>query len=96
MLFGSVFGAILGPSVFGPLFADRELDAAALTVPWLVAAGISLLPLVLIWFVRPDPKRIAELLAPQDTAVSRPRRSARSCAGPACAPRCWPRSRASA
>ena len=45
VLFGSVFGAILGPSVFGPLFAGRELDAAALTVPWLVAAGISLLPL---------------------------------------------------
>ena len=63
VLFGSVFGAILGPAVFGPLFAGRELDAAALTVPWLVAAGISLLPLVLIWFVRPDPKRIAELLA---------------------------------
>jgi MFS family permease len=67
VLFGSVFGAILGPSVFGPLFADRELDAAALTVPWLVAAGISLVPLPLILSVRPDPKRIAELLAPRDT-----------------------------
>jgi len=41
VLFGSVFGAILGPAVFGPLFAGRELDAAALTVPWLVAgAGV--------------------------------------------------------
>ena len=39
VLFGSVFGAILGPAVFGPLFAGRELDAAALTVPWLAAAG---------------------------------------------------------
>src|SRR5262249_33991124 len=29
VLFGSVFGAILGPSVFGPLFSGRELDAAA-------------------------------------------------------------------
>src|SRR5918992_5044641 len=66
VLFGAVFGAILGPLFFGPLFAGRELDAAALTVPWLVAAGISLVPLVLIWFVRPDPKRIAELLAPRD------------------------------
>ena len=27
VLFGSVFGAILGPAVFGPLFAGRELDA---------------------------------------------------------------------
>jgi MFS family permease len=63
VLFGSVFGAILGPAVFGPLFAGREVDAATLTVPWLVAAGISLVPLVLVWFVRPDPKDIALLLA---------------------------------
>ena len=63
VLFGSVFGAILGPAVFGPLFSGREVDAATLTVPWLVAAGISLVPLVLIHFVRPDPKEIAERLA---------------------------------
>jgi MFS family permease len=63
VLFGSVFGAILGPAVFGPLFAGRELDAAALTVPWLAAAGISLIALVLVLFVRPDPKVIAELIA---------------------------------
>jgi MFS family permease len=60
VLFGSVFGAILGPAVFGPLFAGRDLDAAALTVPWLAAAGISLIALFLITFVRPDPKVIAE------------------------------------
>src|SRR5215216_1941175 len=35
VLFGSVFGAILGPTVFSPLFADKEVDAAVLTVPWL-------------------------------------------------------------
>jgi predicted MFS family arabinose efflux permease len=63
VLFGSVFGAILGPAVFGPLFAGREVDAGTLTVPWLVAAGISFVPFVLVWFVRPDPKQIAELLA---------------------------------
>jgi MFS family permease len=63
VLFGSVFGAILGPAVFGPLFAGRELDAAALTVPWLAAAGISLIALVLVLLVRPDPKVIAELIA---------------------------------
>jgi MFS family permease len=63
VLFGSVFGAILGPVVFGPLFADRELDAAALTVPWLAAGAISLLALVLVLLVRPDPKRIAEVIA---------------------------------
>jgi MFS family permease len=66
VLFGSVFGAILGPALFGPLFAGRELDAQALTVPWLAAAGISLVALGLVSLVRPDPKRIAELLAQRD------------------------------
>src|SRR5829696_3248912 len=63
VLFGSVFGAILGPAVFGPLFSGRELDAAALTVPWLTAGGISVIALALVLFVRPDPKRIAEAIA---------------------------------
>jgi MFS family permease len=66
VLFGSVFGAILGPAVFGPLFADRELDAAALTVPWLAGGAISVLALALVLFVRPDPKRIAEVIAAGD------------------------------
>jgi MFS family permease len=66
VLFGSVFGAILGPAVFGPLFADRELDAAALTVPWLAAGGISVLAMALVLLVRPDPKRIAEVIAAGD------------------------------
>src|SRR3954467_12951067 len=39
VLFGSVFGAILGPALFGPLLAGRELDAAALTVPRLPGGG---------------------------------------------------------
>jgi MFS family permease len=65
VLFGSVFGAILGPTVFGPLFAGKKLEADALTVPWLVAAGIALVALVLVQFVRPDPKRIAELIGAQ-------------------------------
>src|ERR687885_2069813 len=62
VLFGSVFGAILGPAVFGPLFAGRELDAAALTVPWLAAGGISLVAAAIASFVRPDPKQIAEAI----------------------------------
>ena len=63
VLFGAVFGAILGPAVFGPLFAGRDVEADALTVPWLAAGGISLLALGLVALVRPDPKRIAELIA---------------------------------
>ena len=70
VLFGSVFGAILGPAVFGPLFAGRELDAGALTVPWLAAGGISLCALVLVLLVRPDPKQIAELIG--GTSSARP------------------------
>jgi MFS family permease len=62
VLFGSVFGAILGPTVFGPLFAGKDVEADSLAVPWLVAGGISLIALALVQFVRPDPKEIAELI----------------------------------
>jgi MFS family permease len=72
VLFGSVFGAILGPAVFGPLFSGRELDAAALTVPWLAAGGISVCALVLVLLVRPDPKRIAEIIAGGDGSSAGP------------------------
>jgi len=75
VLFGSVFGAILGPAVFGPLFAGRELDADALTVPWLAAGGISLIALGLVLMVRPDPKVIAERIGgTQDVGPAAPLR----------------------
>jgi MFS family permease len=70
VLFGSVFGAILGPTVFGPLFAGKDVEARALTVPWLAAGGLALVALVLVQFVRPDPKRIAELIGNRDGAVT--------------------------
>jgi MFS family permease len=63
VIFGSVFGAILGPAVFSPLFAGKQVDADSLTLPWLAAAGLALVALLITLFVRPDPKRIAELLA---------------------------------
>jgi MFS family permease len=72
VLSGAVFGAILGPAVFGPLFAGKDIDASVLTIPWLVAGGVSLIALVLAAFVRPDPKRIGELISPADTAVDAP------------------------
>ena len=68
VLFGSVFGAILGPAFFAPLFAGRELAATALTTPWLAAAVISLVAFALVGLVRPDPRRIAELLAVREQA----------------------------
>jgi MFS family permease len=63
VLFGSVFGAILGPAVFGPLFADKDVEADTLTVPWLAAGGLSLVALALVLFVRPDPKVIGERIS---------------------------------
>jgi MFS family permease len=72
VLSGAVFGAILGPAVFSPLFAGKEIDASVLTIPWLVAGGVSLIALGLAAFVRPDPKRIGELISPADTAVDSP------------------------
>jgi MFS family permease len=69
VLFGSVFGAILGPAVFGPLLAGREFDADALVPLWLAAGGFMLLGIPVIAAVRPDPKRIAEILHHQNEAA---------------------------
>jgi MFS family permease len=63
VLFGAVFGAILGPAVFSPLLANKDLDADALVLPWLAAAAFMLLGLLLVAAVRPDPSRIARLIA---------------------------------
>jgi MFS family permease len=62
VLFGAVFGAILGPAVFSPLLADRKLDADALVLPWLAAAAFMLLGLLLVASVRPDPRLIARMI----------------------------------
>ena len=60
VLFGALFGAALGPLVFRPLFAGKELDTEALVVPWLAAGGIMVIGLVLVLNVRPDPRTIAQ------------------------------------
>ena len=62
VLSGSLFGAALGPLVFRPLFAGKELDADALVVPWLVGGAIMLVGVVIVAFVRPDPQKIAYAL----------------------------------
>jgi MFS family permease len=63
VLFGAVFGAILGPAVFSPLLSGRELGGDALGGLWLAGAGFMVAGVVLVLFVRPDPKRIAMLIA---------------------------------
>ena len=66
VLFGSVFGAILGPAVFSPLLAGRELDGDALSTLWLAAGGFMVAGMAIVLCVRPDPKRIATLLRTAD------------------------------
>jgi MFS family permease len=65
VLFGAVFGAILGPAVFSPLLAGRELDGSALALLWLAGSGFTLAGLAFVLFVRPDPRRIADLITPR-------------------------------
>ena len=72
VLFGAVFGAILGPLVFSPLLSGRDLDGEALGILWTAAAGFMAVAFVLVLFVRPDPKRIAEALAPDRRAPDEP------------------------
>jgi MFS family permease len=72
VLFGAVFGAILGPTVFGPLFAGKDVKADSLTVPWLAAGGIALVALAMVQLVRPDPKFIAELIGSRSEATPEP------------------------
>jgi predicted MFS family arabinose efflux permease len=62
VLFGAVFGAILGPAVFNPLLAGRDLDGDVLASLWVAAGGFELVGLALVAAVRPDPKTIATLL----------------------------------
>jgi MFS family permease len=72
VLFGAVFGAILGPLVFSPLLHGRTLDGHALALLWLAAGGFMVVALVVVLFVRPDPKKIAELLHTHDATESAP------------------------
>jgi MFS family permease len=62
VLFGAVFGAILGPLVFSPLLAGHELDGDSLALLWWASVAFMAVALVLVLFVRPDLKRIGELL----------------------------------
>jgi MFS family permease len=69
VLLGALFGAALGPLVFRPLLAGKDLELDALVVPYVAAAGIMAVGLGLVLAVRPDPKRVAELIGGE---VARP------------------------
>ena len=72
VLFGTVFGAILGPAVFSPLLSGRDLDSDALVLPWLAASAFMAVGFALVLAVRPDPKRIGELLAAERETTPQP------------------------
>jgi MFS family permease len=59
VLFGALFGAALGPLVFRPLFAGKDLALDTLVAPWLAAAAMCLVGLLLALSIRPDPRAIA-------------------------------------
>jgi MFS family permease len=64
VLFGAVFGALLGPLVFSPLLEGGE----GLDVAWLGAAGFMLVGLIVISRLRPDPQQIARAIDPHPAA----------------------------
>jgi MFS family permease len=72
VLFGAVFGAILGPLVFSPMLSGKVLDGDALAPLWLAAGGFTVVAGGLVACVRPDPKRIAELLGTDPDAEQPP------------------------
>lgn len=72
VMFGSVFGAILGPLVFAPIFRGRELSAETLVLPWLAATGMMLIAFLIVINVRPDPKRIAESIEADSGGIASP------------------------
>lgn len=59
VLFGALFGAALGPLVFRPLFAGKDLELDTLVIPWFAAAVIALGGVLVALLIRPDPRTIA-------------------------------------
>ncbi|CAN5170637.1 hypothetical protein BH24CHL7_BH24CHL7_07510 [soil metagenome] len=63
VLLGAAFGAIGAPIVFSPLLAGaRAGDAASISLPWLLAAGLMAAGMLLLLLIRHDPRDIAEHL----------------------------------
>jgi MFS family permease len=71
VLFGAVFGALLGPTVFSPLLSGKELDGDTLAPLWLAGGAFMIVGLGLVSAVRPDPRRIAQLLGNETDDLDR-------------------------
>ena len=74
VLLGALFGAAMGPLIFRPLLAGKELDLDALVAPYLAAGAIMVVGLLLVLAVRPDPMRIAEWIGRDDEVPPAPAR----------------------
>jgi MFS family permease len=72
VLFGALFGAALGPLVFRPMFAGKDIDLDTLVLPWFAAGAIALLGVVTALLIRPDPRTIALELHGAGDAATRP------------------------
>ena len=59
VLFAAVSGAIFGPLIFGPLFADRGLTPHDLALPWLGSSLFAVAGLLVSLGIRRDPKELS-------------------------------------
>jgi len=60
VLFAAVSGAIFGPLIFGPLFANRALTPEELAWPWLGSSLFALAGLLVSLGIRVDPKEVSK------------------------------------
>ena len=77
VLFGALFGAALGPLVFRPLFAGKDLELDTLVIPWFAAAAMCVVGLciALLDSARPAHDRARARSAPGSRQASRTRPS---------------------
>jgi MFS family permease len=63
VLFAAVSGAVFGPLVFGPLFANRALTPDELAWPWLGSSLFALAGLLVSLGIRRDPRDLSKAYA---------------------------------
>src|SRR5262249_41927996 len=63
VLFAAVSGAIFGPLIFGPLFANRALTPEELAWPWLGSSLFALAGLLVSLGIKQDPRDLSKAYA---------------------------------
>ncbi|MDQ6839485.1 MAG: MFS transporter [Actinomycetota bacterium] len=72
VLFGAVFGALLGPAIFIPLVSGGGVQSSSLGFAWVGAASFTAGGLLLMTQLRPDPQSLAATVAPDTEAENAP------------------------